>query len=183
MVQSVSWGNLMLLSVTRIGVKKMKQTLPADFARMDHRPQIRAKSFPDVPGLPDVFRRVNGHIDQNGRAYDIFARNEAPVAAVVRIFAIVAHHEILSGGNFVGSAIFLRIRRIGAVRFAERLPIPVHHTGLDFDGVAGKSDAAFDEIRIALFGQRRAKYDYLLAFRLAPQRHVIGGEGNSRVVT
>src|ERR1700722_10824396 len=183
MVQSASWGNLMLLSVTRLGLEKMKQTLPADFARMDHGPQIGSKTFPDVSGLPNVFRSVNGHIDQNGRTYDIFARNEAPVAAVVRILAIVAHHEILPGGNFVRYAIFLRIRRIGTVRFAERLPIHVDHTGLDFDGVAGKPDAAFDEIRIALFGQRRSKYDDLLAFRLAPQRHVIGGEGNSRVVT
>src|ERR1700735_2438216 len=76
----------------RVELENMKQALPAHFARMDYGVEVRLKSFADVPGLPDIFRGVDGHVNHQRCADNILARNETPVAAVVGILAVVAHH-------------------------------------------------------------------------------------------
>src|ERR1700734_3393643 len=82
-----------------IDLENMKKALPAHFARMDDGVEVRLKTLADVARLPDFFRCIDGHVNHHRSANDIFARNEAPVAAVVRIVAAIAHHKIAAGGN------------------------------------------------------------------------------------
>ena len=46
-----------------------------------------------------VSRSLEGPVDEHGAAYDIFTRNEAPVAAVKGRGAVVAHCEDFAGGE------------------------------------------------------------------------------------
>ncbi len=42
---------------------------------------------------------LQGEVDDEGFADDGFARDEAPVAAVLAVVAIVAHDEVVAGGD------------------------------------------------------------------------------------
>src|SRR5262245_27632459 len=47
--------------------------------------------------------RLVGPVDQERPAFHVVARQEAPVAAVLRVVAIVPHHEVLVGRDRDGS--------------------------------------------------------------------------------
>src|ERR1700733_11859903 len=97
-------------------LENVKQTLPAHFARVDDGVEVRRKTFADVSRLPDILGSVDGHVNHKGRADDIFAWHESPVAAVVRVFPIVAHHKVIAGRNLVRTPVFEGVGRVRAVR-------------------------------------------------------------------
>src|SRR6185437_10391921 len=76
-------------------LQRTEQAVPADLAGMSENRQIGRQALADVAGLPDSVRRVDGHKDEPGRGDDVLTRHKTPVAAVVRITAIVAHDEII----------------------------------------------------------------------------------------
>src|SRR3984957_4791601 len=82
-------------------LKYMKQSSPSHAAGMQDSVGVRKKTLPNLPWLPGVRRRIQRHINHHRRANNIFARNAAPEAAVIRVAAIVAHHEITIVGNFI----------------------------------------------------------------------------------
>src|SRR5436309_15626246 len=43
-------------------------------------------------------------VDEEGLTFDLVALDEAPVAAVLRVVAVVAHHEVRVGGHDRGLA-------------------------------------------------------------------------------
>src|SRR5579864_1450350 len=77
----------------------MEQPAPTHLAGMGQNAHIRAQAFADVPRLPDLVGRVDGHVNEQGRANDIPARDEAPVTTVIGIIAIIAHRKIAVGWN------------------------------------------------------------------------------------
>src|ERR1700693_6652031 len=175
------WKNL-LSEGDEVDLENVKQASPTHLTRMDDGVEISFKAFANVPGLPDVFGSVDGHVNHQRRTDNIFARNEAPISAVVRIFAIVTHHEVIACRNLVRPTILLRMGRVRPIRLRQRVPVDVNNALLDFDGVAGKPNRALDEIRETLFRQRSAEYDNLLTLRVTPQRYMNIGERNSSVV-
>src|SRR5229473_94146 len=173
-------AHLKTYSWTRNLLEHVEQPLPAHLARMNHRVDVSRKTLGHVPRLPYFLRRINGHVNHQRRPDNIRARHEAPVAAVVGILPIVAHHEIFAGRNAHRWPRLERVRRILAVRFVEGFPVDVHHALLHLQRIARQTNDAFDEIRISRQG--RAEHDYLLPLRFAPKRHVPVGEWNARVV-
>src|ERR1700719_1034320 len=144
----------------------MEQPPPAHFARVVQSIEIRSKALSDVPRFPYFFGRVNRHVYDLWRADDVRPWHESPVAAVVRILPIVTHHEIVIRWNRNRGAIFHRIRRLVAVGLVERFPIYVHDALPDINRIAWQADGSLDEVWIP--GQRRAEYDNLLPFWIAP---------------
>src|ERR1700722_14500922 len=161
----------------------MKQAFPTHLAGMNDGVEISFKALPNMAGFPDILRRIDGHVNHERSPDNILARNKAPIPAVVRIFAIVAHHEVITRRDFVRSTIFLRIRRVRTIRLGQRIPVDKNHAMLDFYRFSGQSNRALDEIGKTLFGQWCAKNDNLLALRIAPQRNMYIRERNAGVVT
>src|ERR1700676_5504854 len=77
-----------------ISLKSPEQSLPAHQAWMHQRVRIRKEALANLPGLPCVRRNIEGHVDHDGRADNVFARHGTPEAAVIGVPAVVAHHEI-----------------------------------------------------------------------------------------
>ncbi len=103
------------------------------------------------------YRPVNHH----GFAFDVAARQVAPVAAVLRIVAVVPHDEVLvtwNGHRTVALSDVDRrhFRSLGAgrqemhVRFVERLTVDVDLLGSQLDGIAGQADDSLDEVTLGL---------------------------------
>ena len=105
----------------------------------------------------DLVRPVNHHCF----ALDVAARQKAPVAAVLRVVAVVPHDEVLvtrNGHRTVALADVDRrhFRSLGAgrqemdVRFVERLTVDVDLLGSQLDGIAGQADDSLDEVTLRL---------------------------------
>src|SRR5262247_3447034 len=84
---------------------------------------VRARrSARQQPGLRNIIREpppaepvpvaVPGPVDEEGLALDLVALDEAPVAAVLRVVAVVAHHEVRVGGYERGLAA-VRVAAVG----------------------------------------------------------------------
>src|SRR5215472_5738567 len=76
---------------------------------MYHRGKIGFNSLLNVPRLPNFSLCVDRHVDKERGANDVFPRDESPIATVVRIISIIAHHEVhalrddkLSSGDMRG---------------------------------------------------------------------------------
>src|SRR5450432_469836 len=67
---------------------------------MNQRAEVGGNALTGVPRLPDLAGSLDGHIHDYRSSNNIFARHESPEAAVVRIVAIIAHHEIVTGGDY-----------------------------------------------------------------------------------
>src|SRR5689334_18880006 len=88
----------------RIGwnlLENMEQPAPANFAGMNHGVSVRRNTIENLAGAPGLARRFDRHINDDGRADNVFARNAAGEAAVERIAAIVSHDEKAIRGNLV----------------------------------------------------------------------------------
>src|ERR1700732_1190686 len=128
----------------------VEQPAPTHLARVDQRFDVRAEALADVPRLPDFFPSVDGHVNQERRADNVFAGDEAPIAAVVRVFPIVAHHEIMTRRNLPRPAIFGRVRRLVAIGLNEWCSVDENPALPDIEGVARQPDDPLDEIRVTL---------------------------------
>src|SRR5215472_7203514 len=82
--------------VIRWILENVKQASPAYFSEMNQGSEIGLKSFADVSGLPNFLGRINRHVNNQGRTDNVLAGDKAPETAVVRVVAIVAHHEVLT---------------------------------------------------------------------------------------
>src|SRR5260370_18446041 len=80
---------------------------------MEERVGISEKAFTNLPRLPGFGRNVQRHVNHDGSADDIVARDAAPEAAVIGIAAIVAHGEITIVGNAIGESDVLVTARRG----------------------------------------------------------------------
>src|SRR5271170_4083407 len=95
---------------------EMKRALPACLVEdVDDDVEHEADAFADALFVDLVGGGLEGPVDEERAAYDVLARNEAPVAAVEALGAVVAHGEDFSGrdyeiavlnvaGEFVGPA-------------------------------------------------------------------------------
>src|SRR5579862_4818680 len=118
----------------------MKQASPTHSARMNDGVEISFKALPNVAGLPDILRRIDGHVNHQRSSDNILARNKAPIPAVVRIFAIVAHHEVIARRDFVRPTIFLWIWRVRTIRLGQRISVDEDYAMLNFYRFAGQSN-------------------------------------------
>src|SRR5689334_9341719 len=82
-----------------VRLKQFEDAAPAHDARMNKDACVRKHAVANVSWIPGFARSVDGHIYHHGRADNIGAWHEAPVAAVIGIIAIVTHHEIFFGGH------------------------------------------------------------------------------------
>src|SRR5882762_2962753 len=164
-----------------ISLKSPEQSLPAHQAGMDQRIRVSKKALANLAGFPSVGRNVERHIYHHRRADYVFARHATPKAAVVGIAAIVAHHEITIVRNFDRGMQVVRIGAAGGVAFFK--PCAVHPDGAvaNIDGISRETDDSLDIVR-RVRGERRLEDNYLLAMRIAPQRHVPIREGYAGIV-
>src|SRR5438445_9897978 len=72
-------------------------------APLNHRLRLRNIVREPPPAEP-VTVAIPGPVDEEGLALDLVALDEAPVAAVLRVVAVVAHHEIGVGRHDRGLA-------------------------------------------------------------------------------
>src|SRR5579859_3752355 len=191
------------------GLERSEQPVPADLAGMSKNRQIGCQALADMAGLPNAVGRINGHKDEPGRGDDVLARHKTPVAAVIRIAAIVAHDEIIvwRHDEFAIDHVLVEIRGpfgreslekaiasgrkildgaahgVGIakdVRLVQALPVDVDNAFANVDSVAGNADDALDQVlRVS---ERRFEDDDLLTFRIAPQRNVQFGVRNAKSV-
>ena len=105
-------------------------------------------------------------VDHQRLALDVLARQEAPVAAVLRVVAVVAHHEVLvrrhrdrsvslahvERGHFVELRVGRRRLQEMHVRLVERLAVDVDLLLAHFDRLARQPDDALDEVALRLLG-------------------------------
>src|SRR5258708_7140982 len=151
---------------------------------------IGAEAFDDI-AIPRVAGGVYGHVDRHGRAKNGAAWNATPEAAVVRVAAVIAHHEVLIFGNGQGRSVEGReqfiVRRkfggAGGVVFLQLRAVDPDGTVMNLDFVAWQADYTFDEIGLVWFAVGRLEDDDLLALGISPQRNVNVGEWDSGVVT
>src|SRR5262249_37021690 len=144
-------------------------------------------------GAPRFAGRVNGHVNHDGRADDVVARNAADEAAVQRIAAIVAHYEIAVRRNFerknVGLAgkiatekIWLAaLRRPDCVVFAQARTIDVNSAVVNVHGFAGQSNDALDDVR-SIAGNDGTENNNLLPLGFAPEWSMKVGKRDAGVV-
>src|SRR6202043_3749442 len=118
--------------------KYMKQSSPSHATGMQDGVGIRKKTLANLPRLPRVRRRIQRHINHHRRPDNILARNAAPEAAVVRIAAVVAHHEITIVGNFIRCVKLIRLASPHGVRFGELLTVDKHRSIVNIDIIAGE---------------------------------------------
>src|SRR5882757_9618793 len=164
-----------------ISLKSPEQSLPAHQAGMDQRIRVSKKALANLAGFPGVRRNVERHIYHHRRADYVFARHATPKAAVVGIAAIVAHHEITIVRNFDRGMQVVGIGAAGGVAFFK--PGAVHPYGAvaNIDGISRETDDSLDIVR-RVRGERRLEDNYLLAMRIAPQRHMPIREGHAGIV-
>src|SRR5260221_5499259 len=151
---------------------------------------LGAEAFDDI-AIPRVAGGVYGHVDRHGRAKNGAARNATPETAVVRVAAVIAHHEVLIFGNGQGRSVEGReqfiVRRkfggAGGVGFLQLRAVDPDGTVMNLDFVAWQADYTFDEIGLVWFAVGRLEDDDLLALGISPQRNVNVGEWDSGVVT
>ncbi len=118
--------------------------------------------------------RLEGEVDDEGFADDGFAGDEAPVAAVFAVVAVVAEDEVVAGGDDelvvfdegahadppagvdlgiggleAGEVVAEVVGRAGAVDgvgLSEGVAVDVDEAVVEAEVVAGKADDAFDEV-------------------------------------
>src|SRR5260221_4341501 len=171
----------------------MKQPPPANFAGMNHRVGVSGNAIENRAGAPRLARGFNGHINDDRRADDVFARDAAGEAAVERIAAIIAHYENTAGRDGVRedispsserAEIVVRVSGLGAadsVVFAKAGTVDPDAAVMNIHGFARQADHPLDDVR-RFAGNDGAENDNLLAIRRAPQRLVNIGERNADVV-
>ena len=77
-------------------------------------------------------------------ADDVFERHGAPVAGVVAVRAIVAHHEERVGRHFEGIHFIVVIK--AGVGFVKLIAVDESVSISDFDRIAGQADHALYEV-------------------------------------
>src|ERR1700730_2509034 len=101
---------------------------------------------------------LEGEVDEHGFADDGFARNEAPVAAVFAVVAVVAHDEVVADGDDEFAVVDERAHAdppagvdlgIGALEAREVVAEVVGRAGA-IDGVGLGESAAVDEDAAAM---------------------------------
>src|SRR5215470_1558893 len=112
----------------------------------------------EPPPPQPVSVAIPGPVDEEGLALDLVALDEAPVTAVLRVVAVVAHHEVRIGRHERGLAavrvaavgIAAAHRRVGElrVRLVERLAVDQHLMAADLHALARRRDDALDEVTL-----------------------------------
>src|SRR5579859_1500946 len=175
------FGNTCLLLPGTVGLKSPEQPSPAHQARMHQRIGVRKEALANLTRLPSVRGDIQRHVYHDRRADNVLARHRTPEAAVVRVPAVIAHHEIRIVRNLERLAQIVRIGAADGVVFFELLAVHPHGAVVDLNRISGQADHAFDIIR-RIRRKGRLENDDLLAMRIAPQRHVPIGEGHPSVV-
>src|SRR5262245_42223672 len=122
-------------------------------------PRARAISryvVPQPPPPQPVAVAIPRPVDQERLAFDLVPLHEPPVAAVLRVVAVVAHHEERVGGNrrrltpvrvaAVGAAAVAERRPVTDVRLHEALAVDVDLLAADDHAVAGRAHDPLDEV-------------------------------------
>src|SRR5256885_9535944 len=160
---------------------------------MNHRVGISGNAIENRAGAPRLTRRFNGHINDDRRADDVFARDAASEAAVERIATIIAHYEKTTGRDRVRENVFpsgeraeivVRVGGFGAadgVVFAKAGAVNPNAAVVNIHGFTGQADLQLDNVR-RFTGNDGTENDDLLALGRAPQRLVNIGERNADVV-
>src|SRR6266849_10079017 len=82
-----------------VKLKEFEDAAPAHDAGMNQDAYVRCHPVADMTRIPGFFGRIDRHIHHDRRSDYIIARYETPVAAVVRIIAVITHHEVFSRRN------------------------------------------------------------------------------------
>ncbi len=104
-------------------------------------------------------------VHDEGLAFHVGSREEAPIAAVLGVVAIIAHHEEVAGRNrhravrhlHVARRELVGVRRAGRleevhVRFVEHRAVDVDALVAQLEGLAGQADDALDEVALRVLG-------------------------------
>src|ERR1700686_59545 len=148
-------------------LKYMKQSSPSHATGMQDSVGIGKKTLPNLPRLPGVRWRIQRHINHLRRADNIFGRNAATETAVIRVAAIVTHHEIAIVRNFIRRVQLVGLAGPHGIRLSEPLTVDPHRSVMNIDTIARQPDHALHAIR-RIRREGRFKNNYLLAFRIAP---------------
>src|SRR5262249_2970262 len=130
----------------------MEEAAPADSAGMDDGVDVGVEAFADLARFPGVRRGIKRHVNHDGRADDVFARDATPNAAVVGIASVIPHRKVAilrdnmrklhlgpAQRRFTGISRFGRASRVW---LAERLAVDPDGAIAKIDLVAGQSDDA-----------------------------------------
>ena len=156
--------------------------MPAHQARMQQRVQVREEAFPSLARLPGIVGRLDGHIDEHGRAQDVGFGHEAPVTAVKGIVAIIAQDKVAARGHGDRAVVIGRVGRAVAIGLGQRRAVdhkrlpggfPRRSPGMPISRLMKSCVRARN---------RRAKNDHLLTARLAPEAQMVVREGHAGVV-
>src|SRR5262245_59510262 len=126
-------------------------------APLNHRPRLRNVIREPPPAEP-VPVAIPGPVDEEGLALDLVALDEAPVAAVLRVVAIVAHHEVRVGRHERGLAA-VRVAAVGVatahgrvgelrVGLAQRLAVDEDLVAFHLHALARRRDDPLDEVAL-----------------------------------
>src|SRR5262245_34470513 len=129
--------------------------------------------------IEDRTVRIGREIDEQGPALDVRRRKKAPVPAVLRIVAIVTHHEVLTVRNgdrtvFLAQVTRLRRRVLGEgleeldVGLVELIAIDVHQLPSKLQTITRQADHALDQIAVRLL--RGLEHDDVAALDVAPRQ-------------
>src|SRR5262252_4381799 len=126
-------------------------------ASHNHRRRLRNIVREPPPAEP-VSVAIPGPVDEEGLALDLVALDEAPVAAVLRVVAVVAHHEVRVGGYERGLAavrvaavgVAAAHRRVGelCVGLAQRLAVDQDLMATHLHTLARRRDDSLDEVAL-----------------------------------
>ena len=88
---------------------------------------------------------IDGPIRENGAAVDITIGDRAEDARVVGADAVIAHDEVIVGGDAHGAKIAQVFVLRGNVRLGDDFAVDKDGALADFYGFAGEADDALDE--------------------------------------
>src|SRR6266568_1318943 len=142
---------------------------------------VSKKALTNVAGSPRAAGCVHGHVNHNRSADNVFAGNTTHKTTVEGILTVVAHHKIAIGRNFVRALQVVTLGPALGVTFVKPLAIDPNSAVVDIERFPGQANDAFHDV-LRLGWNNGPEDDNLLALRIAPERHVPVGKGNTRVI-
>src|SRR5215472_2537768 len=156
-------------ATARAQSKRMEQSLPADQARVQQGTGISQETFANLPRFPGIRTDIQRHVNHHRCADDVIARDATPEAAVIRIAAVVAHHEVTVVGDLVSGMQFIGLGTTDGVILLELLRVDPHRPVVNLNSVARQTDDPLYIVR-RIGSERRTENDDLLTTGIAPER-------------